>query len=244
MPTDPAALAESPPISHCATLTVADGIALEDALPAEVLRTHQAAVRLWAPRDTALVVPLKLTHDAHFDDAKAALAREGLPIHVRASGGDVVLQAPGVINVEIAFTLAQDAARALGVEGAYGVICAPLVALLRAHGLDAGTGAVAGAFCDGRFNVHIAGRKLAGTAQRWRYGAHGEQALLVHAVILDTLDVQAMAQTINHFYALCALDRHCNPASHVTLAQALAPLDAAARQAALAQAYAGSPLRN
>lgn len=235
-PTPPTPL----PAAACATLPVAAGIALEDGLLAQVLQAGGSALRLWAPRDTALVVPAKLTHASHYAAARAALAAAGLPLLVRGSGGDVVLQAPGTINIELALALEADAAKRLGVTGAYGLICAPLVGWLRGHGLDAGTGAVAGAFCDGRFNVTLAGRKLAGTAQRWRAGRGGRQALLAHAVVLDHTDVPAMAGAINRFYALCALPRRCLPASHVTLAAALGPSwDEAARLAALAHAYAG-----
>lgn len=227
------------PAAGCAALPVAAGIDLEDALLAQVLQTGDSALRLWTPRDSALVVPAKLTHAPHYAAARDVLATHGLPLLVRGSGGDVVLQAPGTVNVELVLALEADAAKRLGVTGAYGLICAPLVDWLRSLRLDAGTGAVAGAFCDGRFNVTIAGRKLAGTAQRWRAGRGGRQALLAHAVILDHIDVPAMAATINRFYALCALERRCLPASHVTLAAALGSgWDAAARLAALARAYA------
>ena len=55
-----------------------------------------------------------------------------------------------------------------------------------------------GSFCDGRFNLAVAGRKLAGTAQSWRRVA-GVPVVLAHAVIVVDADPQALTEAANAF---------------------------------------------
>ena len=73
-----------------------------------------------------------------------------------------------------------------------------------------------GAFCDGRFNVTVAGREFAGTAQRWRPMAGGH-AVQAHALMLiRTLDEVAIT-ALNRFYRDCRIDRVIDAGAHVGL---------------------------
>jgi hypothetical protein len=86
---------------------------------------------------------------------------------------------------------------------------------------------VDGAFCNGDYNLVVDGRKLAGTAQRWRKmaphtgAAEDDFAVLVHAVILCDENLAALWQAGNHFYAQCDLEERIDPALHLSLAELL-----------------------
>ena len=55
-------------------------------------------------------------------------------------------------------------------------------------GIISTVGACTGAFCDGAWNVLAQGRKLAGTAQRWRATPQGRVALIHAAILTRTPD--------------------------------------------------------
>lgn len=212
---------DTPPFTTCG---VVDGLALERAMLADVASgATAAAVRLWHAADRALVVPRALARGRRFARASAVLEHLGYPVVVRESGGDVVPQAPGVCNVAVAFSAPSGGiAGRLSVGAAYEVVCTPLTLWLRRQGVAAAVGSVAGAFCDGRYNVTIDGRKVAGTAQRWRQTRWGSPAVLAHAAIMVDVDVAELVHVTNTFYRLCGVERRCEVASHTTLATALA----------------------
>ncbi len=88
-------------------------------------------------------------------------------------------------------------------------------------GLRAGVGAVPGAFCDGRYNLTLERRKLAGTAQRWRRSRDGRPAVLAHGAVLMDDWREPMADIVNRFYHACASDLRCAADSHLALGERL-----------------------
>ncbi len=205
-------------------LGVVEGLALERALLGEVAAGEIAAeARIWCSSDRALVVPRSVAKGRRFARASAMLERLGYPVVVRESGGDVVPQAPGVCNVAVAFSApAWPRGQRMGVSAAYEVLCTPLTWWLRRQGVAADVGPVPGAFCDGRFNVTIGEKKVAGTAQRWRQTSRGGQVVLAHAALMVDVDIDELVTVTNTFYRLCGIDRQCRGASHTTFASALA----------------------
>lgn len=163
-----------------------------------------------APR--ALVVPRSTARKAAFAEAAAASAREGWPVHVRESGGGVVPLARGVLCVAMAWT-----SPAVRIEEGYRRLCAPLVAALADLGVAAEIGWVPGAFCDGAYNLVAGGRKIAGTAQRWKRARGGDVAL-AHAVLLVDADLEELVGAVDRFAARCGVEA-ARPAQHVTVAQ-------------------------
>ncbi|MFT3689083.1 lipoate--protein ligase family protein [Paenirhodobacter sp.] len=148
--------------------TAAEGIAAELALPV-------GGVLLWEAQARAIVLPQALSHRAGFEAATSASAARGWPLILRGSGGGAVPQGPGGINLALC----------LAVEGhsigdIYREICAPIQRVLAARGIRAEPGATPDSFCDGSFNLGVGGRKIVGTAQRWRAGGRA----LAHALIL------------------------------------------------------------
>ena len=50
-----------------------------------------------------IVVPRSYRHKPGFAAARAALAADGLPVHIRLSGGGVVPQSPATVNLQLAY---------------------------------------------------------------------------------------------------------------------------------------------
>jgi lipoate-protein ligase A len=147
-----------------------------------------------------LVVPLSYRRHETLDEVGARFAAQGWPVRLRKSGGGVVPQGPGIVNLSFAYRV--DASASLHAEAAYVHLCGVLSHALRGLGVEAQALAVEGSFCDGRYNLAVDGsagpRKIAGTAQYWR--RRGERhAVLAHALLLVDADVRALTDIANEF---------------------------------------------
>jgi len=90
--------------------------------------------------------------------------------------------------------------------------------VLREWGGVASVGEIDGAFCDGRYNVNLNGRKLVGTAQRWRQGLGGKRpVVLVHGALLLDNERESMVAAVNRFNECCDLEQRCRADSHIAL---------------------------
>ena len=171
----------------------------------------------------ALIVPSHAANATNFRMACLDMSLRGWPVHVRDTGGDVTPQSPGVINATAAFVVRRTID--LSIEATYRQFCEPLVAFLRTLGIDAYLSSVPGAFCDGAFNIVVGGRKLAGTAQRWRlthtHDGVPAVAVLAHAAILADPDIELSIEATNRFYRLCGEAREVDPERHTSLAALL-----------------------
>ncbi len=198
-----------------------------------VWRTHQA-----------LIVPRGMPGRAHFETASRNAQAAGWPVYERDTGGDLTPQSPGIVNLSLVFRI--DDARP-SIADAYRRLTRPVIAFLQAqYGIDAATSGVPGAFCDGAYNIAVAGRKLGGTAQRWRmlnagngdtiHGA-GElksAAVLAHVALMCTNSLGPAVGVLNAFYQDLAIDRHVEFDRHIILAECVGARDADAANVALA----------
>jgi lipoate-protein ligase A len=206
-----------------------------DAELLEAVRAGAAppTARLWT-NARSLVVARADARLPRFAAACTELERRGWPVAVRESGGTAVPHGPGVLSLSLAFRPTAGAPSTL--ESIYAALCAPLERALAGLGVRTERGAVAEAFCDGRYDLAVDGRKLAGTAQRWRAGPGGPTpdrgAVLAHAVVLVDLDRAEATAALNRFYAAAGSPRLASPEASITLREALAaagsPLAAAA----------------
>ncbi len=122
------------------------------------------------------------------------------------------------------------------IETGYQRLCQPICDLLIELGGDASVGEIDGAFCDGRYNVNLNGRKLVGTAQRWRQGLGGKRpVVLVHGALLLDNQRESMVAAVNRFNECCELEQRCRADAHIALHE-VAP--AAPWFERLSQAYA------
>ena len=153
--------------------------------------------------------------------AEQALGARGWPVLLRDSGGSAVPHAPGILHLSLAFR-PPDGPRCT-LESAYEALALPLIRTLNRLGVEARFGDAPGSFCDGRFNLVVGTRKIAGTAQRWRArpgaSAPGRGAVLAHALLLVEGDVAEWTGIVNAFYAAAGAPREHRPDTSTTVAE-------------------------
>lgn len=135
----------------------------------------------------ALIVPARVSSLPGFTEAAAASAANNWPVLVRATGGAPVPQFPGMLNIALAYRVGAD--QAWSIDDAYRHLAHLLTDSLATLGLAAITGEIADAFCPGRYDLSLHGRKIAGLAQRRKRAVNGGQAILAHACLLVTGDL-------------------------------------------------------
>jgi lipoate-protein ligase A len=145
-----------------------------------------AAARLWRMTN-ALIVPARVASLPGFADASATSAARDWPVLVRATGGAPVAQFSGMLNIALAYRIAAD--QPWSIDDAYRHLAQILSGALEPLGLAAVTGEIADAFCPGRYDLSLQGRKIAGLAQRRKRAVSGGQAILAHACLLVTGDL-------------------------------------------------------
>ncbi|MDH0747460.1 lipoate--protein ligase family protein [Pseudomonas sp. GD03842] len=180
----------------------------------------------WRPNDHALVMPRRLSRLPGFTEASETLADIGWPVLLRESGGEPVPQSPATVNVALVYVQPKTEPDRDRIENAYMRLCQPMLDVLNELGGVASLGEVDGAFCDGRFNVNLNGRKMVGTAQRWRQSQGGKRpVVLAHgAMLLDNERVD-MVNAVNRFNEMCDLEQRCRADSHVALREMYAGND-------------------
>lgn len=161
-----------------------DWAANEQAIIDECARRSKPVALIQRASD-GITVPRSYRGRPLFDAACRSLLAEGLPVSVRLTGGGVVPQSPDVLNLHLALPVRT--AQPLQVaEHHYLGLCSLLQQLFGGFGIVAGHQTVSGSFCDGRFNLAVDGRKIAGTAQCWqrRPDTDNGHVVLLSAVIL------------------------------------------------------------
>lgn len=185
--------------------------------------------QLWSTRPCLVVPPSYRRHPA-FDAACARFAAQGCPVFERPSGGGLVPQGPGILNLSLAWRVADGPGRWM--EPIYLHLCRLLQAPLAELGIATHWQAVPGSFCDGRFNLACGApdraRKIAGTAQYWRRQPTRDEpgsaryTVLAHALLLVDVDLQAAHERANAFEQALGSDQRYDPARTVSVAQMLA----------------------
>jgi lipoate-protein ligase A len=154
--------------------------------------TDRATAHLWhAP--LGLVVPRRYTLLPGWDSARRGARGE---LQVRASGGGLVPQGPGMWNLSLVWPAAD--AMSIDTGAVYRALCDRLSAAFALLSIVATPQAVEGSFCDGRYNLAVNGRKLVGTAQAWRR-ITGRPVVLAHAVIIVDADPAELTARANAF---------------------------------------------
>ncbi|MGY2492704.1 lipoate--protein ligase family protein [Cupriavidus sp. CP313] len=189
----------------------------------------QQVAQLWeAP--VSLVVPRSYLRYPGFEAARASFARRGCPVWLRMSGGGLVPQGPGILNLSLAYAIARPPG-ALS-EAVYLHLCEVVRDALQSIGVATHWQAVDGSFCDGRFNLAWgppqAARKIAGTAQYWRRAPAAAQApdgqrhvVLAHTVLLVSADPEDINRRANAFEAEAGSGRRYDPGKVVNVLEAV-----------------------
>ncbi len=153
-----------------------------------------ALALIWESRTQWLVLPERFSRSTAFKQAGEASQERGWPVTSRKTGGGITPQGPGVLNLALSFTTEPGQSRAI--RETYARICDPLIHAFQDIGIEAAATPVAGSFCDGDYNLAVYGRKLVGTAQRWR-----GNTCLIHALILTDIDLETAVDAVARFSA-------------------------------------------
>lgn len=180
--------------------------------------------QLWQCTEPCLVVPRKMSNLPGFAEASLGALKRGYSVSVRETGGGAVIQSSGTVNLTIAFIMPVKMDDHIG--QAYKLLCEPVMQILRQRGADTTYGAVDGAICDGAYNIVVNGRKLAGTAQRWRHAkVIGESyAVLGHFVLSDDADYSAACRVVNEFHTSVGVATAVKAESHVNWTEIASPI--------------------
>ncbi|SDZ44335.1 lipoate--protein ligase family protein [Pseudomonas sp. NFIX28] len=217
------------------SLTVEAGLQAEQDLLAQVCSGDQEyGLLFWQPSDRALVMPRRLSRLPGFEQACQALATSGWPVLLRETGGEPVPQSAATVNIALVYAPPRSEGDQNRIETGYRRLCQPICDLLSELGGEPSLGEVEGAFCDGRFNVNLNGRKMVGTAQRWRQSKGGTRPVgLVHGALLLDDERETMVAAVNRFNQACDLEQRCRAESHIALHEAFAAPNAIERLDAL-----------
>ncbi|VUS62941.1 lipoyl protein ligase domain-containing protein [Klebsiella spallanzanii] len=203
------------PVHYCADPTLAEQPLFDRA------RDGEAVAQLWqAPQ--GFVVPGSYRKFAQLSAVSELFSRQGWPVWLRRSGGGLVPQGPGIINLSLAWPVYQSLGEAA--EPIYLFLCGLLQRTLASFGVASHFQAVSGSFCDGRYNLACGEgeqvRKIAGTAQYWRPMPEGKgHVVLAHAVILLDADLASAHLAANDFETRLGSGRRYRADKTVTLAK-------------------------
>ncbi len=199
----------------------ASGLELE----ARLLTASGSQIALWTAQRASLVCPKAYARRDGFEAATQRSTTRNWPVFQRPTGGGTVPQGPGVDNIALAF----NAPKGATIEGVYRLLTRVIQRGLGPQGASLEPGATAGSFCDGAWNLSVAGRKIVGTAQRWRAPAGGTRRVLAHALILTRDSYAEGAGAVARFHEDLGLDPVA-PEAHTSLEAAfgLSALPAAA----------------
>lgn len=155
-----------------------------------------ATIRIWQNHPCLVLSKRDLRH-CHNSDALQHFDEKGVPLFARSSGGTVVPHGPNVLNISLVFS---EKEHKISLTNSYLILCGFVRDVLNGIGLNAKTGNVAGAFCDGEYNLVINDRKIGGTAQRIKKRRNGEKVFLAHMSLLIGGDVNKIIQLISNYY--------------------------------------------
>lgn len=195
----------------------------QDLLASVCAADSDFALLLWRPLDQALVMPRRMSRLPGFVEASETLADSGWPILLRETGGEPVPQSSATVNIALVYAQPKGDPDRDRIEIAYRRLCQPILDVLTERGGAASLGEVQGAFCDGRFNVNLNGRKMVGTAQRWRQSQGGlRPVVLAHGALLVENERHEMVAAVNRFNEICEIEQRVSADSHIALSEAFA----------------------
>jgi lipoate-protein ligase A len=185
------------------------GLALHEAL-ADELTSRSSASKLVVWRCTAaLLVTLSETRLLRFDETAAQMQAVGWPVVVRKSGGGTCPVGPGTVQIATIEVAPPDAT--MGIR--YEALAKLLHSTLAWFRIDCRIAPVPGAYCPGRYDLSVEGRKIAGMAQRWFRNRQGVRCVIVSASLNVEESPDGLASVVNEFCANAGTAFRCQPAA-------------------------------
>lgn len=184
--------------------SVETALARQQALADEVDATVRPVLMLWRCHQ-ALLVSRTETRLPRFQQACIELASTGWPVVLRRSGGSACPIGPGTVQVSTIELAAPEET----MEAKYAALAGIIQSALRAFGIESRTGTVAEAYCPGRFDVTVDGKKIAGISQRWFRNRNGVRYVTTAASVNVEQAPEQLAAVVNHFYDSAGSNQRC-----------------------------------
>ena len=172
---------------------------------------ERPVLRVWT-NNQCLVTTSRHAKSEKFEIASAILSKAGWPVAVRRTGGMTVPNAPGILNVSLFHQTSS-----LRPRDGYGPLAEALAEACRGLGISVDFGEVAGAMCNGAFDLSVQGRKVAGVAGLSR--RRGLAYWLVHASVLIDCDLTASIAALTQFETLIGCGREYEQSQHANLTE-------------------------
>lgn len=171
-----------------------------------------STLRIWE-NNNCLVTTKRMARQQGFAMASERSRVSGWPVYIRSTGGSTVVHRPGILNVSLATISPHQICRPFD---SYEELLKVVINGLSRLGVKADVGFVAQSYCNGRFNIHVDNRKIAGTASRIvRRG--GKPIYLCHCSITVYGPIFRDVKLVNEFEAKLVRDRECNLDRHNSL---------------------------
>lgn len=159
--------------------------------------------------EPALLVTRPETRLPHFESAAVEMQAEGWPILLRKSGGSACPVGPGTVQV----SMIEAASPAATMHEKYIALAELIQSSLRAFQINSRTGLVPEAYCPGRYDLAVEGRKIAGMSQHWFRNRIGTQCVVTSASVNIEEPPDTFASAINKFYGLSGSCQTCQAAA-------------------------------
>ncbi len=194
---------------------VSDVFKKEDELIAQVQSNQLSqALLLWQVKSPTLVLPAGKKWSVS-DEMQQTLDKSGWKWFSRKTGGAPVPQVPGIINLSHIYPWSDS--EPYDIKKAYLNLCAILTLFFEQLGVKVDVHATPYSYCDGEYNLNIAGQKVVGTAQRVLLKKGGGKIILSQACILIDADVDTIVEPVRLCNQLCGHDVHIRGDVHTPL---------------------------
>ncbi|MHC0053555.1 lipoyl protein ligase domain-containing protein [Actibacterium sp. D379-3] len=193
MPPDPAA-ADALAVDLRTFSSAAEALARQDYFLGTPFAPDQPSLLIWQSPRALLAAPAD-ARLPQFQERARRCAEIGWPVAVRRGGGGLCPVSAGTLQLAIS----RPVAAGVTIESGYEEMATLVEALLGRFGLTGQRGICPDAFCPGRYDIAVAGRKIAGLAQSWRSRRGQRTATTGASVIFDEAGTE-LARAVNLFY--------------------------------------------
>lgn len=169
---------------------------------------------LWQAKVPTLVLPAGNKWPLS-DELAHSLAQTGWALTARKTGGAPVPQLPGIINLSHIYHWPDDLP--YDIKAAYLNLCGVLKTFFQSIGITVEVHATPGSYCDGDYNLNIAGQKIVGTAQRVLLKKQGGKVVLSQACIIIDADVEKLVEPVKQCNQICHYSAQIEANVHTTL---------------------------
>ncbi|MBQ4861606.1 lipoate--protein ligase [Pseudoalteromonas sp. MMG013] len=176
--------------------------------------TLDQSLILWRTKVPTLVLPAGNKWPMS-SSLESALSEIGWQLFTRKTGGAPVPQTDRVINVSHLYHW--PTSKPYSIVLAYQYLCRALTGFLASFGITCDVHATPGSYCDGDYNLNIAGKKIIGTAQRVVVTKGGGRIVLAQACILIDALMEELVKPVNLCYTHCGYQELIKADVHTSL---------------------------